>query len=193
MTVRFVQTILAANLLGMLASVPASEPASTGDSADQTQEEMCKHTECQHNVRITLRKKDGSTYDQTFDVLPGSVQPIGLVIVSGQTLYFEADVQGDKLTGFRIVDAVSHPERTLVAKLQQSEAGMLLTVTNPFKRPLKFDMGIMPLERPSLFKTSSCPIVPGGTSFESWPEPIFQVVLGNARFVEAKGGGVVCN
>ena len=47
-------------------------------------------------------------------------------------------------------------------------------------------MGMMPLDTDGLYKTSSCPVIAGGGAFEMWPYPIFQLVLGNARLLDAK-------
>ncbi len=178
--------------LAMGLDVHAATPAP--DAGDPVSEaEMCKHTLCQRNLRVTLRQRDGSTFDRTYEVFPGTVQPFGLAIVAGQTLLIEADVAGDKLTHFRVVAAMAHPDRTLRISLEQSgDGGMLLKLDNPFSRTLKFDMGMMPLEQPRLLKTSSCPILPGTTSFESWPRPLFQVVLANARLIDVKDGHSVC-
>jgi hypothetical protein len=60
---------------------------------------------------------------------------------------------------------------------------MMLSLHNPFNRPLKFNMGIMPMGSDDLYKTSSCPIIAGGGSYEMWPYPIFQVVLGDGRLM----------
>lgn len=182
-------------LLGLVMHAHAEEPVATGKVTDQSaKEEMCKHTICQHNLRVTLKKKDGSTFDKTYDIFPGTVQPFGLAIVAGQTLYIEADAANDRLVNFRVVEAVTHPEKTLIATLRQTDDGnMLLKITNPFKQALKFDMGMMPLDQERLLKTSSCPVIAGGFSFESWPDPLFQVVLANARFVDLKGERTACD
>jgi hypothetical protein len=182
-------------MLSLVTSAHAGETTTADDlKREALKRDVCKYTVCQHNLRVTLKKKDGSIYDQTFSVFPGAAQSFGIAIVAGQALHVEVDIDGDTLTNFRVVDPVSHPERTLSVKLEQSDDGsMLLTVTNPFKRLLKFNMGIMPLDKPDLFKTSSCPVVAGGSSFESWPEPIFQVVLAKAHFIEAKGTEVTCD
>jgi hypothetical protein len=60
---------------------------------------------------------------------------------------------------------------------------MVLTISNPYRKPLKFNMGVMRLDQERLLKTSSCPIGPGMKAFESWPYPIFQVVLGRGRLL----------
>jgi hypothetical protein len=156
--------------------------------------DMCKHTLCQHDLRVTLKTKDGGTYDHTFDVFPGTVQPFGLAIVAGQTVNLEADVTGDTVSNFRVVDKVTHPAKTLTAHLEQGAKGeMVLSLSNPFDRPLKFDMGIMPLDNPQVLPTSSCPVKAGMKSFEMWPDALFQVVLTKPRFVGTTGKALNCD
>lgn len=157
-------------------------------AVEAAKKEMCEKTICQHNLHVVLKQKDGSTYDHTFDIYPGIVQPFGLAVVAGQTIYVEADEAGDGLANLRTVPSVSHPEKTLTIKLEQTPGGgMILTTSNPFKRALKFKMGMMPLEKPELYNTSSCPVRGGMQTFEQWPYPLFQVVLGQPKFIEAKG------
>jgi len=64
--------------------------------------------------------------------------------------------------------------------------GMLLSVSNPFDAPLKFKMVMMPLESERFAATSSCPAVPHGSVFESWPFPIFRVLLTEGRTLGRK-------
>ena len=149
------------------------------------QEQMCAETACQRNLRVTLRQKDGELFDKTFDVFSPIVQEIGITVVAGQTVYVEADIEKNRLVNLRAVDTIVAPEKTLTAKFEQStDGGMMLRVTSPFEETIKFDMGIMPLDKDDLYKTSSCPINKG--IFEMWPEPIFLVVLGNGRVIDSK-------
>jgi hypothetical protein len=84
---RSVSTIVAACFLGFLVNGHANETTARDDATDQaTKQEMCKLTICQYNLRVTLKQKNGSLYDKTFDVLPGVVQPFGLTIFAGQTV-----------------------------------------------------------------------------------------------------------
>lgn len=192
---RFSMPVMAVGLWMALSSAIAGEQSPSAQANSQkTMEDMCRETVCQHNVHVLLKQKDGAMFDRTFDVMPGAVQPHWLAILAGQTLYIEADKANGRLTDFRVVEAVTHPEKTLIVTLHQSDDGsMLLKVTNPFSQSLKFNMGMMPLDSDKLLKTSSCPVMAGGSSFESWPEPVFQVVLGNARFIDADKGQVACN
>ncbi len=153
-------------------------------SPEEAEHEMCKKVGCAFDVRIVLKQKDGAAYDESFHVLP-VVQPGGVSVYAGQSVLFEADVQGDRLGNFKLVKSVEHPERTLSASLEQSgDYSMKLVVRNPFKQPLKIAMGIMPLDHNDLVTTSSCPVVAGGASYELWPYPLFQVWLGNIRLLK---------
>jgi hypothetical protein len=179
----------------MMAGVAvAGEPASSnGDAQQNGADQMCKVTICQHNVHVVLKQKDGTVFDKTFDTMPGVVEPHWLVIIAGQTLNIEADRVGNSLANFKVVDSVQHPEKTLTFSFEQTDNGMLLKLSNPYNQPLKFDMGMMPLDAERLLKTSSCPIMAGGSSFETWPEPIFQVVLANPRFLDQGKSKAVCD
>jgi len=156
-------------------------------SPEEAKNDMCKMVGCAFDVRVVLKQKDGSTYDKTLPVVP-VVQPNGVSVYAGQSVLFEADIQGDQLGNFKLVRSVEHPEKTLSANLEQtSDNSMRLTVRNPLKQHLKIAMGIMPLDHTQLVKTSSCPVVAGGASFELWPYPVFQVFLGNIRLLKDLG------
>lgn len=145
---------------------------------------MCRHATCQHNVRIVLSDRDGSTFDRTFPVFTPVIQGTLMTVVPGQTIHVEADIVGGRLAHLHAVPMTTHPARTVTARLLQTrDHGMLLAITNPFDRPLKFHMGIMPLDRPDAVVTSSCPVAAHGTSYESWSYPVFQVFLGAGRLL----------
>ncbi len=153
------------------------------DDREQVLEDMCKLVTCQYNVRIQLKKEDGSKYDQTFEAMP-VIQENGVMVYGGHTLYFEADIEGDLLVDFKWVQSIVNPNKTVSATLQQmDDGGMMLALKNPFDKPLKFSMGIMPLDREELYSTSSCPVMAKGGSYEMWPYPIFQVWLASPRLL----------
>ncbi|HXA47256.1 MAG TPA: hypothetical protein VNW52_06480 [Burkholderiaceae bacterium] len=149
--------------------------------------DMCSYSPCQHDIHITIKRKDGSVFNTTFNNLPGAVQPISLAVVAGQVLNFEAAIENGKIVNYKLVEQVTSPEKTIFASFAQSDDGqMILTIRNPFDVAIKFDMAIMQLDSEKILKTSSCPIIPKGSSYEMWPEPLFQVLLLNGRTVEFK-------
>ena len=153
------------------------------DEYTNIQTEMCEKVMCQYNVRVILKNKDGALYDKTFESMP-VVQDEGVLVIAGQTVYFEADIKNDFLTNLKLVNVVSNPQKTVTAKLEQMEdGGMMLSLKNPFDKHLRIKMGIMPLDKEELYATSSCPVIANGGSYEMWPYPIFQVWLGAPRLL----------
>jgi hypothetical protein len=153
--------------------------------APEALEKACLKAACRRDVQVEIRRDDGSVFKKTFALLPPAVQPFGVSVLAGQTIHIEAEVDGNRLTQLTAVDKVTAPAKTMTASLEQVDGkGMMLVVTNPFAKTLKFNMGMMGLGSDRLLKTSSCPIVPGGKIYEMWPYPLFQIVLSNARLLE---------
>jgi hypothetical protein len=176
----FVFCYLVASTSLIAAASESTAPASQVDA----EKEMCKKVGCVFDVRVVLRKADGTTFDKTYPTLPVA-QPNGVSVYAGQTVLFEADEVGDRLSNFHQVSSVEKPEKTLSASLTQASDGtMNLVVRNPFKRHIKISMGMMPLDRTDLVPTSSCPVVAAGSDFEMWPYPIFQIWLGEMRLFD---------
>jgi len=143
--------------------------------------DMCTFSPCQKDVQVSLKLDDGSRFERRYPLLPGAVQPRSLNVVAGQTLYIEAELENGRLVRYRQVTAINSPGKTIVLRLWQEDNGMILSVKNPFGETIKFDMAIMPMREEDLFKTSSCPVIAHGESYEMWPEALFQVVLMGGR------------
>ena len=63
---------------------------------------------------------------------------------------------------------------------------MVFAASNPFPKPLKFDLFMLLLDGPEQRprSTSSCPVQLGLEHYELWPHPIFTLLAMNFRFVE---------
>ncbi len=181
---RFAAALIVAGCwLAMPAFAAATESAPKKQAALEL--EMCAAATCQRDVRVALRREDGTLYDERFKVFPPTVQNMGIFVLAGQTIYIEAEVSGNRLINYVAVDKVKLPARTISAKLeQQADGSMLLAIHNPFAKAIKFNMGMMPLKSERLVKTTSCPVGAGLALYEHWPFPIFQVVLGGGRLLE---------
>jgi hypothetical protein len=165
-------------------------------SQEQIAAQMCSNPQqpCQRDVRVVLKQADGTTFDRTYPVLPPILQEGFFAVLPGQTVYIEAELVDGQVRYLRAVDKNVAPEKTIVAKLEQNEHGMMLHTQNPFDATIKFDMGIMRLEgnHAGPLKTSSCPLIPKGASFELWSEALFQVLIGSGRVLE-KSDTMVCS
>jgi hypothetical protein len=180
------RSILLAVGAAICVSASASQQPASDDGLSAEDREMCAQIKCQRDLRVALKDKDGKPYDRTFAAFPAIVDRGTITIVAGQQLYIEADIAGDRLVNLVAVDQMRQPSKTVTARFSQAKDGMmLLELRNPFDRPLKFNIGMMPLDKEELYKTSSCPVMAGKMLFESWPYPIFQLVLANPRLLVA--------
>jgi hypothetical protein len=131
--------------------------------------EYCKTALCRKNLTIKLKQDDGKYYERTFELLPPAVQGEMIYIYAGEIIFIEADFNADKPVNFKQVLENTNPDKTIVFDLKQSTdigdgLGMMLTVSNPFSKPLHYKMGMMPLDKEDLYKTSSCPVIAGGSA-----------------------------
>ncbi|WP_443747770.1 hypothetical protein [Asticcacaulis solisilvae] len=104
----------------------------------------------------------------------------GLPVIKG-------DVSKDKVAGL--------PPDTLLLSYGQAngQPGMMLFVDHTFARTLKLDatMSLIGKGRYEQRPTSTCPILPGVSSFESWPNPLGPMILKGFRLLPASDK-IVC-
>ena len=134
---------------------------------------------------IRLKRRDGTWFEQAIWHFSGAVQDFGLIVLAGQKIFVEVDVSGDQLHNFRQVANPENPCKTITADFKQIEdGGMMLSLTQPFNKDVKFDMEILQIDGARLAATSSLPVKVGMKSHEMWPDPISMVVLKNARLID---------
>ena len=149
-----------------------------------TLEAACADMACRPATAVRLESDNGETIE-----IPVASRPYvyhGLIsIVPGETIYIEAVPRDSALTELRYVPAMENPDRTMTIRLEQdAEVGTILTVSNPFPKPLKYRAGIHRLGYEEFHNTSICPIPQGLKSYEHWPEPLIHILLVDFRFVD---------
>lgn len=181
-------------LLLMLCTACASQPQAPAPASNQAAvQEACKdpHVQCSDQaIPIALHFSDGHGFKQTLQPPIPLVQYDHVYLYPGQALYVEADEVDGKLVNLRVVPAMVHPEKTLILGLQQNGGnggeGMMFSIQQPFDRPLKYRAQVMDFDSPGAFKqTSTCPVIAKGGGYETWPEPITQMMVGEFHFVDA--------
>jgi hypothetical protein len=159
--------------------------------------DYCKTVECRKGTHFKLKIKGGSYYEYSGFIDLPAIQPDILTIYPGEELYIEAEIDGDKLVNLKQVPTNVNPEKTISMKLWQEPSirdgtEMMLSVTNPFKGYLRYEVGMMTLDSSNLKYTSSCPVMPGKISYEHWPFPIFQLAFANMRLIKVDGASITC-
>lgn len=130
-------------------------------------------------------REDGSAFAIEWEEAPPVVRDMASVY-AGETIA----LRGREVES-ALVDLAAGPgegdEPVLELGLSQNADGqMSLRVTNGFDRTVKYRLGMMRLrdEDGRVLETSSCPVGAGLTNFETWPEPIFQLIVTDVRFLD---------
>lgn len=166
-------------------------PAVAKEALDPETAEMCAKIQCLLDVRITMKDEEGKPFDRYYPALP-VVQPGGVSVYAGHEVLIEAELENGQLVNLRRVEEIADPSRTISSRLEQDDdGGMMLVTRNPFDKPLRIRMGMMPMGHDGLVRTSSCPVRPGMGAYEMWPYPIFQIYLGDMRLLE-EGENMSC-
>ena len=173
--------LVAATLaLSILATVPHPVAAD-----DPTRDEVCAEVTCRPATTVRLILQDGQIGKFVVNSRPYVIDGV-VSVIAGETILLEAVPGGGVLADLRFVPAVANPERTVILKFEQDpEIGMILTVTNPFSRPMKYTAGIHRPGYDEFHRTTSCPVMPGTKTWEHWQEPLIQLLLFDFRFVDA--------
>jgi hypothetical protein len=167
---------------------PNIEPQS-GPEVDAGFIEYCKTHECRKNLKVRLKKEDGSLFKMDMKLVQPIVQGGMVSIFPGETIYLSFDPGKKGPENLRSVSSADHSTNTLTFKFSQEDklangCGMMLHAHNPTKRYIKYDLGMQLIDSEVLYKTSSCPLIPELSGYESWPHPIFQLVMTNFRWVD---------
>jgi hypothetical protein len=150
-----------------------------------TLDEVCQSTVCRipHNVSIRVDR------DRKFEVVlpkaPFYFQGVASIAL-GETLYLKADTvtAAGPLLSYAPANDDSSRTITLTASILEisGKAGTLLKVTNPFSKPLTYRALVHAPGANRFEYTSTCPVGPGLTNYESWPYPIVQLALTDFAF-----------
>lgn len=107
-----------------------------------------------------------------------------LIIFYGETLYFEATMDGNKITGFKQTDQTGDPDKTIKITLGNSSFGgngsTEMKITNPFNKTLNYKAEMKTSKtRMRFVETSVVPVYPKIFSMEMWQERIEIIMLTN--------------
>jgi hypothetical protein len=174
--------ILIALFLAPATATPAP-PAAAPDI-----DRICAQVTCRPATTIKLRLDGDRVFEVTLPRAPYYYNGM-LNILPGETLYLETESVGGQLKNLRTVASPKNKATTITVKFEQLndpklDRHMLLTVTNPFTKPLQYQAGILRPQNDHAVATSVCPVGPGQQSFEHWPEPLVRMLMRDLRLIE---------
>ncbi len=142
--------------------------------ANESIEEICSKTTCRPQTKLTLKKKDKSTWSGTIDKAPYVFNDM-VNIISGEEFWVTYKVSGDKLTELKY--SKNKVENALHFSLQQDQYEMTLTVNAKFESDLKFHAAGIRAGRKYLRRVETCPIIVGRPLIQKIKKPLSQLVL----------------
>ena len=185
------------NCISVLCLLGASGAGQAQDSEAEKRareiEAVCSKAHCREARTVSVRLEDGSTFERAVPRLP-IVLPNGWITVyPGEEIHVELAMARDTVKSARAVAKPVRRNATVTFKLiqQPGRADMQLAVTHALPQNLKYSMGMMLPTGGQLFATPSCPVAPGVTTHETWPHPVFQLVIRDLRFLP-EGAPLTC-
>jgi hypothetical protein len=147
---------------------------------------ICAQVTCRPATKVKLRLDGGSVLELTFPKAPYYYKGL-LNILPGETLFLEAEIVGGEIKNLHPVASVKNKANTIIVKFEQLhdpklDRHMLLTVTNPFSKTLRYQAEILRAQRDE--DTTVCPVRPGLQTFEHWPEPLARLLMKDLHLVE---------
>ncbi len=109
-------------------------------------------------------------------------------LVPGEKVLVEAEIKGNKLVNLKHVEKIENPDITLELEFTQNQDRkmpfMMLSITNPFSKGLKYQSSIQYPMKEGFYKTSNVGVRANLMSFESWPQPLTRILLTDFELVE---------
>jgi hypothetical protein len=174
--------VLSTCLLAGAAALGVDPPA-----PPQTVEQVCKLTVCRPATEIKLNMGQGRYYVIDQPMAPYTYDGV-INVIANETVAINAKTKDDKILDFNYVPDAGKATPVIVTRLQQyvdskGQNSMLLSVTNPFDRPLVYTATIQPAGKKQFQPTSICPVQAHRVGEETWPYPLVQVLLKDFRFL----------
>lgn len=148
-------------------------------------EAVCSKAHCREARTVRVRREDGSTFEWNVPRLPIVTRDGLITVFAGEQVHVELTVDKDALA-VRAVPKVVRPKSTVSFRLTQTDGtAMRLTVSHNLPANLKYSLGLMLPAGGGLQTAPSCAAASGTVATETWPYPVFQVVITNLRFLPA--------
>lgn len=148
----------------------------------------CEEVYCRHVGKVKIFKSPTEhrivEIERDIAVYNGAV----LTVFADETVFLEAGQSEGKLQDLKGIAAPKQLDKTVSFDLKQlvdaDGVSMMLEVENPFSLALRYDIHIYNPTNQKYVYTSSCPVQPGLSVYETWPYPILSMAIMNFRLLK---------
>jgi len=138
-----------------------------------------------YKLTITVDKKN--FYQEDIKATPYVLPNKAVQLYPGETVYLEIELDNGEIKTMTAVQQNLHPEKTLKVSFTQSikkkvHELMMLSIENPFSKDLVYTSTIFLLNQNRWVDTDVYPVRARLSGFETWPDVIISIALGNWKF-----------
>jgi len=137
--------------------------------------------------KLSLPVDKNSIYEEDIKATPYVLPDKTVQIYPGETIYVEVRQDSGKIISMTAVKEIKDPTLTLTIKLIQSvkkkvHEMTMLEIHNPFASRLNYKAFMFLLRQKKWVETNVYPVEPGLSGFETWPDVIVSLGLGDWTF-----------
>jgi hypothetical protein len=141
-----------------------------------------------YKLIVAVDKK--TIYEEDIKATPYVLPNKPIQLYPGENVYLEIEQENGIVKGVTAVDKIVHPDKTLTISFKQTVKKKvheltMLQIQNPFKQNLIYKSKIFLLQRRAWVDTNVYPVRAGLASFETWPDIITSIALGDWTFQDA--------
>jgi len=187
----YLLVIVVGVLSACTSTVVKDNSESNEDSQEISLDQYCETNDCRNNRKVELLVESG-LIEELLELYWPVVMENRVSLLPGDKVYIEAEIVGGMVTNLNQVEEPIHEDRTITFDFGQMEGeiGMMLSVQNPFNKPMKYHLDMIDFQGNS-HQTSSCAVMASGGAFEHWPHAIPELIVSNIRAID-KSDSIEC-
>jgi hypothetical protein len=137
--------------------------------------------------KLTVAVDKNTVYEEDLGATPFVLPNNTIQLYPGETIYIEIEQENGIIKSMKAVQAIVDPAKTLTLSFTQTAKKkvhelMMLKVVNPFKQKLVYKASIFLMKQKKWAKTDVYPVEAGLSGYETWPDIITSIGLGQWAF-----------
>jgi hypothetical protein len=137
--------------------------------------------------KLTVAVDKKTFYEEALKETPFILPDNTIQLYAGETVFIEVEQEDGIIKSLKAVKEIKDASKNLTISFTQTAKKkvhelMMLKVTNPFNYKLSYKASIFLLHQKKWINTDVFPVEPGLSGFETWPDIITSIGLGNWSF-----------
>lgn len=137
--------------------------------------------------KLSIAVDDTSIYSADIKASDFILPENTIQIYPGENIFVEVELEKNVIKSMKTVKENLNPKKTLIISFNQvvegkTNKGMMLKIENPFKKKLEYKALMFLMNYKKWVPTNVLPVYPKLSSYETWPDLIVTIALGEWKF-----------